>query len=43
MQIAKFGFEPKRGAKNDESSDSESDTTESDNSAKRAKGLFFWV
>ena len=40
MQIAKFGFEPKRGFKNEESSDSDSDNTDdSENSAKRAKGL----
>ena len=38
MQIAKFGFEPKRGYKNNESSDSDSDSDDSDNSAKRAKG-----
>ena len=40
MQIAKFGFEPKRGFKNEESSDSDSDNSDdSENSAKRAKGL----
>jgi hypothetical protein len=39
MQIAKFGFEPKRGYKNNESSDSDSDSDDSDNSAKRAKGI----
>jgi len=39
MQIAKFGFEPKRGYKNNESSDSESESDDSDNSAKRAKGI----
>ena len=42
MQIAKFGFEPKRGYKNNESSDSDSDSDDSDNSAKRAKGIIFF-
>jgi hypothetical protein len=40
MQIAKFGFEPKRGYKNNESSDSDTESDDSDNSAKRAKGIY---
>lgn len=42
MAIAKFGFEPKRGFKNEDSDESDIESDDSENSASiRAKSILF--
>ena len=43
MQIARFGYEPKRGIKNEESDESDSDSDNDSENSNRAKSKYFYI